>query len=316
MRTSVMTLNVSRIVLTSAALLVVSGLSLMGSIWAITPAPTEVSDIVADQVLEANSDGVPAAVVRRLARVREAIEHGSPAAWAGEYYEGDGLGANIQLSLEPNAGIAATWHGCMGLYGSNEGEVEERDDGALLFHFNRPNGETGGPTIGTFPTILKPVRWGARRYLLSDTQMIEFVNAMHHGMEPRDEPYGFFLLATNDDRAPVSRLPDLPESVLASVRSTPLIVQVSSIETLERAGSIDFPQCRVRLRIRIPDGDSVAPGLEFEKAGTPYEYAKFKVIDFSGTDALLEEHMFHDCADTEHIPTTEWKLSSGAYNAR
>jgi hypothetical protein len=45
-------------------------------------------------------------------------------------------------------------------------------------------------------------------------------------------------------------------------------------------------------------------------------YAKFKVVDFSGTDALVEENMFFDCADTENMPTTEWKLSSGAYNAQ
>jgi hypothetical protein len=151
---------------------------------------------------------------------------------------------------------------------------------------------------------------------LTDVQMMDFVNAMHQGMEPRDEPHGLFLLARDDDRTPVSGLPDMPESVLVSIRSTPLIVQVLSIENLERTGTIDFPQCRVRLRIRIPDGESVAPGLEFEKTGTPYVYAKFKVVDFSGIDALVEENMFFDCADTENMPTTEWKLSSGAYNAQ
>jgi hypothetical protein len=306
-------LSVRRIALSSTAILFLGGLSLMGSIWAVTPAPSEISGPMSDQVLEANNGGVPAAVVRRRAQVREAIELGSPAAWAGEYYEGDGLGANIELSLEPEAGIAATWHGCLGLYASNEGEVEERDDGALLFHFNLPNGESGAPTFGTFPTLLRPVRWGARRYLLSDVQMIEFVNAMHQGMEPRRGAHGLFLLATDDDKLPVSGLPDLPESVLASVRSTPLIVQVLSVESLERMGDIEFPECRARLRIRIPDGEFVVPGLEFEVTSPSDEYARFKVTDFFGTDALVEDDLFQDCADTEHLPTPEWKLSTGAY---
>jgi hypothetical protein len=30
-------------------------------------------------------------------------------AWAGDYYSGDGLGANVSLSLAPHAGVAATW---------------------------------------------------------------------------------------------------------------------------------------------------------------------------------------------------------------
>jgi len=310
------TLSVSRIALISGVLLVLGILSLIGSIQAVVPAPIDESGAMSDRVLEAENDGVPAAVVRRRMQVREAIESSPQSAWAGEYYQGDGLGENVALSLARNAGIAAIWQGCTGLYGSNEGDVEERDDGALLFHFSGPNGEAGEPILGTFPTIVRPVRWGMRRYLLTDEQMMAFVNAMHRGWEPRTEPQGFFLLARDDDKVPVSGLPALPQSVLASVRSSPLIVHVSSVESAERVGRADFPECRVRIRIRIPDGESVARGLEFEVTDPPSEYASFRVMDVADREVLAEDTLFQDCLDTAHLPTTAWVLSSGAYAAK
>jgi hypothetical protein len=45
--------------------------------------------------------------------------------WAGRYFEGDGTGRNIDLSLTPDAGVAATWKGCLGTYGANHGSLVE-----------------------------------------------------------------------------------------------------------------------------------------------------------------------------------------------
>lgn len=307
------TISARRVAIISAVLLVLGFLVLMRSILAVAPAPTVERNTISDSALQAINYGVPADVVRRRERVREAIQMPPQAAWAGEYLEGDGLGENVVLSLAPSAGIAATWHGCMGLYGSNEGEVEERDDGSLLFHFNRPNGEIGLPTPGTFPSKVRLVRWGARRYLLSDGQMMDFVNAMHRGWEPRSEPQGFFLLAKGDEKIQVSGLPELPKSVLASVRYSPLIGHVSAIEGRERVGRPDFPQCRVRIRVRIPDGEWVVPGLEFKVIDPINEYADFRITEVAGTQVLAEDVMLQDCLDTAHMPTTTWILSSGVY---
>jgi len=307
------TISARRVAIISAVLLVLGFLVLMRSILAVAPAPTDERNTISDSALQAINYGVPADVVRRRERVREAIQMPPQAAWAGEYLEGDGLGENVVLSLAPSAGIAATWHGCMGLYGSNEGEVEERDDGSLLFHFNRPNGEIGLPTPGTFPSKVRLVRWGARRYLLSDGQMMDFVNAMHRGWEPRSEPQGFFLLTKGDEKIQVSGLPELPKSVLASVRYSPLIGHVSAIESRERVGRPDFPQCRVRIRVRIPDGEWVVPGLEFKVIDPINEYADFRITEVAGTQVLAEDVMLQDCLDTAHMPTTTWILSSGVY---
>src|ERR1700730_15103618 len=52
--------------------------------------------------------------------------------WAGEYYEGDGLGVGISLSLAPESGFVFEWHGCMGVYDRNYGELRRRQGSSLL----------------------------------------------------------------------------------------------------------------------------------------------------------------------------------------
>lgn len=43
--------------------------------------------------------------------------------WAGGYYSGDRLGANISLVLAPKNGYLFEWHGCLDLYDRNYGSV-------------------------------------------------------------------------------------------------------------------------------------------------------------------------------------------------
>jgi hypothetical protein len=43
------------------------------------------------------------------------------AKFAGTYYHGDGLGMSLHLTLKPDGSYAATWHGCLGLYGEATG---------------------------------------------------------------------------------------------------------------------------------------------------------------------------------------------------
>ena len=47
--------------------------------------------------------------------------------WAGDYYYGDGLGVNVELTLAPDSGFVFTWNGCLGLYDQNYGDVAEFD---------------------------------------------------------------------------------------------------------------------------------------------------------------------------------------------
>jgi hypothetical protein len=62
--------------------------------------------------------------------------------WAGEYYEGDGLGVNVSLILAPKSGYVFEWHGCLGLYDRNYGAVTLKDR-RIRLSFTFPNKREG-----------------------------------------------------------------------------------------------------------------------------------------------------------------------------
>ena len=304
--------SVRRVFGFSAALAILVAASVFASVRAVMPAAHIDTGAMADQVIAARNRGVPGAVVRRRERVAaELADAGSPF-WATKYYEGDGLGENMSVDLAPRSGIAATWFGCLGLYGANEGDVEVIGDRRLAFHFNRPNREKGKPTFGTFPDAVTVVRWGERRYLIPDERQIEFVNAINHGLEPSSINMELFLLAREDQDKPVSGLPDLPPDMLAQIRREPLLVRVSSVEALGDRDSFGGPVCPFRLRFHVPAGEKIVPGLElYPSEHEMHESAYVKRID--GDEAVAEMTLLDRCADAEDKPAAGWLLTSGSY---
>jgi len=149
---------------------------------------------------------------------RTAPEH----PWAGTYYEGDGLGANVSLSLAPISGFAFEWHGCMGLYDRNFGLVEEYPD-RLEFQFQFPNDRSGFQ--GLDPVVV-PVCWGERHYLIPQTQLEEFCRDVNKGWEPRAEVHGFYLLREGDEEKPAPGLPSVPPEVRPLLLEAPIEASV------------------------------------------------------------------------------------------
>jgi len=149
-----------------------------------------------------DSFAAPPAIMDRDKIVQEEIVALGEHPWAGKYYAGDGLGANIRISVAPTAGVSAIWTGCLGVYGANEGIVEPQPDGSLKLVLNRPN-HNG---FGGFDEHLLPVRWGARRYLIPPTEMNRFISAINLGDEPRSSPRGSFLLAEGDEAKSIDEM--------------------------------------------------------------------------------------------------------------
>src|SRR5262245_25906287 len=119
--------------------------------------------------------------------------------WAGSYYWGDGLGANVSLDLAPGAGFVFAWNGCVGLYGRNYGAV--RDAGDRLYLEPELANEPG--QFGHIEVEFVPVAWGERRYLIPPEKLVEFCAAVQGGSEPRAHPQGRFLLRRGDETRPV-----------------------------------------------------------------------------------------------------------------
>ncbi len=276
---------------------------------AATTAPEQIdAGQMADRVLEAKNDGVPANVVRRRGRILAELAKPQDDPWVGTYYEGDGLGENVSLIVGSKSGVAATWFGCMGLYGANEGDVEHIDARTLGFHFKLPNKDS---KFGMFPSSVKLVSWDKRRYLVPEARTIDFVNAINRGLEPRHEPHGLFLLADGDDAKPATGLPTLPAEMLAQIRAKPLVVRVRAVEQLAEYDAVGGPVCPFRLHFSLPAGEHVLPGLEFSvEQGDVYETAT--VEETKDREVLAKMTLWDRCEDLQHKPAVGWVLSSGS----
>ncbi|MDI9239153.1 hypothetical protein QLQ15_09545 [Lysobacter sp. LF1] len=255
-------------------------------------------------------DDVQALVEARQQAVDAELKQLGPHAWAGEYYEGDGLGSNTTLSLAPRSGVAATLRGCLGLYRANLGSIESASQGLLRFRFDVPR-DAG--TLG-FPEELQLVRWGARRYLIAPSSMQDFVNAMHGGSEPRITAYGRFLLAKGDEGKPVQGLPGLPERYLAAIRSEPLEAGVLRVERVSAARHGEF--CEKRYRITLNRGalDGLAAGVELTTRSPDDVYERLRVDVADDVTASGELTIHEDeCDAPAEVPDRRWVFTTGHY---
>lgn len=121
----------------------------------------------------------------------------------GEYYYGDGLGANCTLKLVKNGDFSFAWHGCLGLYATNYGGAK-LTNGLLILAPRKPN-QDFGTSIAFFP-----LRWGTRVYLVATNKLVDFCNCINDGSEPRVQCYGSHYLREKDWDKPVSGRPEIP----------------------------------------------------------------------------------------------------------
>ncbi len=242
----------------------------------------------------------------------EAIEHelaGLPNhPWAGSYYEGDGLGANIRLLMAPDHGVTATWHGCMGLYGANEGLVAARADGSLQFDFLWRNQET----FGGFAEQLLPVTWGERHYLVSTQHLLDFVDAINTGDEPRQQAYGMFLLRAGDEDKPTAGLPNLSAQYLALLRTEPAEFAVTSVEALPPVKNESLCTRRFRLHFASNGDRQLQVGGSLRVVEPKDTFESLKVTSIEGNAAVAEFEQYADdgCRFDDAVPTRRWRLQA------
>ena len=92
------------------------------------------------------------------------------------------------------------------------GRVEKKDEKLLLSidaqeQIKRRDGEE----FNWFSASLTRVKWGDRRYLVPEKQLLEFCNAVNQGEEPRDSEWGEFYMGKGHEKLKVAGLPDLPK---------------------------------------------------------------------------------------------------------
>lgn len=160
--------------------------------------------------------------------------------WAGRYYTGDGLGMNVMVCVAPHSGVTYTWHGCMGLYDANHGDiVEEYPDGLRVKLAIDP----GASRYQFFSERLYFVRWGDRRYLVPQTKMLNLVNNYNGGSFTRaslfDIPLKFERredIRVHHQAAPPPGRPELPDAYARLVLDQSVRFTITDVKTLPPRG--------------------------------------------------------------------------------
>lgn len=192
--------------------------------------------------------------------------------WAGTYYTGDGLGMNVIISIAPKSGLTYTWYGCMGLYDANHGDIVE------VFLDGLRVSLAIDPKLSTYKYMserLYFVRWGKRRYLVPEAQMLNLVNNYNQGGFARNGMYDIPLwfkgqaARTPPGGSPRGR-PELPEKWARLLLDKQLTLEITKVTPLPtRVVAQTVTMLTFDLEFKGGSDDGVYEGLEFHiQAGT------------------------------------------------
>ncbi|MCC6797025.1 MAG: hypothetical protein IT366_18055 [Candidatus Hydrogenedentes bacterium] len=248
----------------------------------------------------------PAHETKLKAQIETEISSLKDHAWAGSYYEGDGTGVNINLTIAPQNGFTITWQGCLGLYGHNYGSVVEKD-GQIMLVTKLPNEEG---KFGNFDTAYFPVRWGQRHYLVGVNRMAEFCNQVNSRYEPRDGAWGMTLLRSGDEDKKVGGSPELPEKYKRWILSKPIDARILNIGPATNRGSLSDEFHFIDHEIIVDAGaiDGVFEGMEFTVVEPNSVYSDLTITNIElETSKGVYSYMSSDPGDS---PKETWKLST------
>jgi len=187
---------------------------------------------------------------------------------AGEYHLGDGLGDNRHLTVTASGTFTYHSHGCVGDGFRNHG-VCQVANGLLILQPEEPDPQD---LFANTPTRIIPVSWQTRLYLIPESQLIAFCNAVNAGEEPRTRTHGNFYLRRGDEKKPVNGMPDLPAKGRAYLLPWPVVGTVIAIEPSGQGV------------INRGSTAGLKPGMQLS-----YDYSKtVTVVSTSATQAIIK----------------------------
>jgi hypothetical protein len=101
--------------------------------------------------------------------------------------------------------------------------------------FGSPNDGKDSPMKTEY--VLYPIKWGERMYLIYESGLGEFTDAVNLGIEPRDDNqqydyYGTFLLRDGDEAKKTKGVPSLPAQYKERLLAEPITATIVSVETV------------------------------------------------------------------------------------
>lgn len=148
---------------------------------------------------------------------------------------------------------------------------------------------------------LLPVKWGERVYLIDESDLRDFSNAINFGLEPRtelrSEPYyGSFFLRESDLQKSVSGKPLLPAEWQTFLLSKPVTAKIVALETQEKTqvatinrGSQDG--LRVGMKLLVKEQDPSPWSRVGEILSVEKRTAKVHVDDLKVGDILSSKYV-------------------------
>lgn len=224
--------------------------------------------------------------------------------WAGEYYEGDGLGENVSLLIAPKTGFLFEWHGCMGLYDRNYGAISVDKD-VIHLAFTFPNERKGFQGIAQKFT---PIAWGERMYLVPSDDIIGFCNEVNDGSEPRKAGHGSYLLRRGDEKKEVKGFPTIPAKCKTYLLAHPIDVEIVAIGKYTTRPSVcdwKFKDTPVVLNRGKVHGLLKGMKLHVVKPNNVVESVEVTKVEEERSEGIMTQ-----AGEKEAGPQVGWKLST------
>lgn len=188
--------------------------------------------------------------------------------WAGTYTHA-GRDEGTTISLAPDSGVVWAERGNDGLNAGNHGEIAETHPDGIRFTPSIPPKDCDCLTISD---RLYFVQWGHRRYVVPESQMLEFVSNFNEGGLAREYQSGIAFKRPAEDNGylrgpqPDSK-PQLPENYASMIIDLPLRLVVEKLAELSHQDGPNGTRVLTgRVVFRTDDGSNAKVGMSF-----PYE---------------------------------------------
>ena len=208
--------------------------------------------------------------------------------WAGQYGYQHDHGWRM-LSLAPENGFvlnindSGKWDG-NDLYGTVEWDGTHIK---LTYEIPGIPAYPDDPRVDELPTEYRLVRWGERRYLILDDEIIKFCYKIHTYDEPRCAlGWSIYLLRWDDWEKEVTGKPELPEEFLRHLLDERVDAVLLSVEII---GTLKYPAYSGTVIGVIDKGkkDGLLPGMELcaEERGEIYGYPSMRLTKVDETQS-------------------------------
>lgn len=149
---------------------------------------------------------------------------------AGEYSYGNGFDRNCTLEISPDGRFLYRKCDCERVVDQAVGTVELQDGRVVL----KPNQPRENWPEGT-SSVLMPVAWGQRLYLVPSDDMNGFSNQVNRGIEPVSRgSMGSYYLREGDWDRPATGKPNLPDEWKKRLLDQPVTGVVAGKDPLDR----------------------------------------------------------------------------------